>query len=181
MRLPSLSRTGLVLAVATALVVSGCASGRDFGAGREGLPETLNGLDYNVLISRILNPKDHEDSAYYAGPEAPPGYVLYGVFLSVCNDHRGGRAFPATGHFRIVNTVGQSFFPIRLPASNPWAYQPAVVNHRECIPYAGSVADTGPTTGALLLFQLPQAATEDRPLDMIIGRGKQNLRIELDI
>lgn len=181
MRLPRLSRTGLVLAVAAALAICGCASGRDFGAGREGLPATLNGLDYNVLLSRLLNLRDHEDSAYYQGPEPPPGYILYGVFLTVCNDHRGGPAYPATDHFRIVDTVGQSFFPIKLPASNPWSYQPGMVEHRECIPYAGSVADSGPTTGALLLFQLPLAATEDRPLDMIIGTGKRNLRVELDI
>src|SRR4051794_2737490 len=72
-------------AIALSGVLSGCKGERANDAGREGKVEEIGKLNYNVYITRELNLKDVEDSGYYRGPEAPPGFALYGVFLTVCN------------------------------------------------------------------------------------------------
>ncbi len=177
----------LLAALAATVFVSGCASGREGDAGREGLPEDLAGLSYNVFITRELNIHDSEDMAYFHGPAPPPGYAYYGVFVSVCNSNRSGPSFQSASGFRIVDTQKDSFYPTPLPASNVFAYQPAVVQPRGCIPPPGGLAAEGPTGGAMLLFKLPIAATENRPMDLIVEAppgakgGKRNIAIELDI
>jgi hypothetical protein len=187
-----LRSTALVCALAaSALAASGCASGREGGAGREGRPEQIGHLAYEVYITRQLNLKDVEDSAYYPGPEAPPGYALFGVFVSVCNESRGGPAYPAApvANYKIVDTNNDEFSPLPLPSTDIFAYRPANVKHRDCIPQAGSLASTGPTGGAMLLFELPLQAIENRPLDLVIhgptdpatGRSYGVRKIELDI
>jgi hypothetical protein len=177
--------------LASLAALSGCSSGREGGAGREGRPDGLGGLAYEVYLTRELNLKDNEDSAYYPGPQAPPGYALFGVFVSVCNESRGGPAYPAAAvnDYKIIDTNGDQFSPLPLPTTDVFAYRPQSVKHRECIPQAGTLAADGPTAGAMLLFQLPLQATENRPLDLIIhgprdpqtGRSTGVRRIELDV
>lgn len=181
----------LAALAATAVGATGCSSGREGGAGREGRPQGIGHLAYEVYLTRQLNLKDPEDSAYYQGPEAPPGFAYFGVFVSVCNQQRGGPGFPAApvGNFKIVDTNGDQFFPTPLPASNVWAYQPAFVNHRQCTPVAGSPAAEGPTGGGMLLFKIPIQSIENRPFDLVIhgprdaatGQSAGVARIELDI
>ncbi|GAC1317448.1 MAG: hypothetical protein NVSMB25_05130 [Thermoleophilaceae bacterium] len=170
------------------ILLSGCSGGREGGAGREGRAEDVGHLAYNVFLTRQLNLKDVEDASYYQGPEAPPGYTLEGVFISVCNEARGGPAYQSASSFKIVDTQGVTYYPIQLPASSLFAYRPGLVKHRECIPRAGSTASTSPTSGALLLFQLPLTGEENRPMDLVIhgptnpSTGKsESAKIELDI
>src|SRR4051794_2901900 len=54
------------------VVLAGCENTREHKAGREGLPEEVGNIEYNVYITRELNLRDVEDSGYYNGPEAPP-------------------------------------------------------------------------------------------------------------
>ena len=52
----------------------------------------------------------------------------------------------------------------------------------ECIPESGSVAQLGPTAGSMLLFRLPLANTEYRPLELEIeGPSGGHLTYNLDI
>jgi len=44
---------------------------------------------------------------------------------------------------------------------------------QNCEPRTGTLAQLGPTAGALLLFKLPLAATENRPLQLHI-QGQPN-------
>lgn len=154
---------------------------------REGLAEELDGLEYNVFLTRQLNLNLPEDSAYYDGPAAPAGSALYGVFLEVCNRGQEGKAFRSAESFKITDTQGNEFEPIDLPENNPFAYNPELLEPRECIPARGSVPQLGPTGGALVLFELTQEATENRPLeleiegtDAIVGE-REALTFELDI
>jgi len=153
---------------------------------REGLFVDIGGLDYIVYITRELNLRDVEDKAYYQGQEAPPGSALYGVFLKACNE--GKQAKGSASDFTIRDTQGDEYKPIDVPEDNVFAYQPGQVPSKQCIPRNGSAAATGPTAGALLIFQLPNEATENRPLELDIKApldavsGKQpEGSIELDI
>ena len=179
-----------VLALAGA-AVSGCGDNpRENNASREGLPERVGGIDYNVYITRELNLKDVEDSGYYQGPEAPPGSALYGVFLTACNPVESATSHdvPAASDFTIIDTQGDRFRPLTLPESNIWAYHPRSLKHQACVPKAGTLASSGPTNGSLLIFKLPLTALENRPLDLEIvsppdpKTGKSETgRIELDV
>ena len=186
MRLPSSKSVLAACAVAAVLVAGGCKNPRPDGAAREGLDVKVAGLDYNVYITRQLNLHDAEDRGYYGGPEAPPGFALYGVFIKVCNPEHGFRS-PATTQFKIEDNQGKPFTPLPLPNRNPFAYHARRLSKKACIPEAGSAAATGPTEGSMLLFRLPTTSLENRPLELFIeateapGRPTQTKRIELDI
>jgi hypothetical protein len=179
-----------VLALAGA-AVSGCgANPRENNASREGLPERVGKIDYNVYITRELNLRDVEDSGYYNGPEAPPGFALYGVFLTACNPAESAISpdVPPSSDFTVIDTQGNRFRPLTLPPANIWAYHARPLKHQACIPKAGTLTSSGPTNGSLLIFKLPLATLENRPLDLEIvsppdprtGRPETG-RIELDI
>jgi hypothetical protein len=174
-------------------VLSGCGENpRENNASREGLPEKVGGIDYNVYITRELNLKDVEDLGYYSGPEAPPGFALYGVFLTACNlnDDASSPNVPPATDFTVVDTQGNRFKPLPLPRSDIFAYtsQARPLKHEACIPKAGSLAASSPTNGSLLIFKLPLDTLENRPLDLEIvsppnpETGKRETgRVELDV
>ena len=189
MTLPS-RRTGALACVLISLVaLTGCKNTRENDAGREGLPATIGHIDYNVFITRELNLRDVEDRGYYQGPEAPPGYALYGVFLQACNQESNGKGphWMTASNFQIEDTQGNHFRPLPMPANNIWAYHPQPLRQQNCIPQKGSLAASGPTNGSLLIFRLPLTTLENRPLDLRItappnGSGvRESKLIELDI
>jgi hypothetical protein len=134
---------------------------------REGLSTPLGGLRYTVFLTRQLNIRNEEDSGYLPGvKEAAPGHGLYGVFLEACN--KGDKLATASDRFKIVDTQGETFEPMGQSAENPFAYRGGPVDPQNCEPRRGSLAQQGPTSGAMLLFDLPLAATENRPLQLHI-------------
>jgi hypothetical protein len=177
------------VAVLAAAVLAGCGSNpRENNAGREGAPETIGKIEYNVYITRELNLKDVEDSGYYKGPEAPPGFALYGVFLTACNQADSGPpTVTASSDFTVVDTQGNRFKPLSLPLDDVFAYHPSALKHGTCIPRAGTLSASSPTNGSLLIFKLPLTTLENRPLDLEIvsppdTTGKTETgRIELDV
>jgi hypothetical protein len=179
----------LACALAALVALTGCENVREANAGREGKPDTIGHLDYNVYITRELNLADPEDHGYYQGPEAPPGFALYGVFLTACNPNENIHAphWLAASQFAIEDTEGNLFHPLPLPANNVWAYKARPLKQNACIPEKGSLASSGPTQGALLIFKLPLSTLENRPLDLLItspplAHGERDTgRIELDI
>jgi hypothetical protein len=172
----------LVCACALAVGVGACGEeeqGVDEPA-REGLALPLDGVDYNVFITRQLNPAVPPDDAYFDGPEPEPSETLYGVFLQACNVSDEQRL--TTDDFVIRDSQGNEFEPEELPEDNQFAYHSRDLPPKECIPEAGSVAQLGPTAGSMLLFRLPLENTEYRPLELeILGEGDEHLTYELDI
>jgi hypothetical protein len=147
---------------------------------REGLALELDGVDYNVFITRQLNIKEPPDDAYVAGPEPEKGETLYGVFIQVCN-HSEDTQQTVDG-FKIKDAQGNEFEPEELPEDNHFAYHAGELLPDECMPEAGSVAQLGPSAGTMLLFRLPLANTEYRPLELEVeGQGDEHLTFELDI
>jgi hypothetical protein len=147
---------------------------------REGLALPLDGVDYNVFITRQLNPAIPPDNTYYTGPEPSPDETLYGVFVQTCNnsDERRGTA----EDFKVVDNQGNEFEPEQVDAGSVIAYEPRELDPKECIPEAGSLAQLGPQAASMLLFRIPLQATENRPLELEIeGEGDETLTFELDI
>src|ERR687885_2615986 len=84
-----MSRRALPVAVAlaAAAAAAGCSSALTKLAVFEGTPVRLGNLQYNVEISRYLNPSDPEDAAYLRGaPPLRPNEDYLGVFLQVDNE-----------------------------------------------------------------------------------------------
>jgi hypothetical protein len=112
------------------------------------------------------------------------------VFLTACNPSTSATSpnIPSADDFTVIDTQGNRFRPLRLPAGNIWAYHPRPLKHQACVPKAGTLASSGPTNGALLIFKLPLNVLENRPLDLEIvsppdpHTGQpQTGRIELDV
>jgi hypothetical protein len=180
--------TVLALAAFVVPVVSGCSRHHE-SPEPEGQVVKVDGLSYRVYITRELNLRDPEDHDYFSGPEAPPGFNYYGVFIQVCNDYNhvphASTPVGATS-FRIIDTQGKQYTPTQLPPSNIFAYRPRPLSAKDCVPTPGSAPATGPIGGSLLLFKLPVKAIENRPLDLEINpQGpapvSDDRRIELDI
>lgn len=165
-------------------VATGCGQGEE--ATREGLATNLEGVTYNVLITRQLNLNDVEDRGYAELPPPAPGSTYYGVFLQACNVTDA--PLRTASDFRIVTTQEEEFDPVALEPENPFAYQSSELGPDQCIPEVGSLASDGPTAGALLVFEIPIEATENRPLELHVARGydlqagePRELLFELDI
>jgi hypothetical protein len=148
---------------------------------REGLALEMDGIDYNVFITRQLNPQVQPDQAYYRGPDPGPDELLYGVFLQVCNNSDEPRETADT--FVVKDNQGNEFEPEEVgDTENEFLYRPKQLDPEECIPQAGSVAQLGPTAGSMLLFRIPLTNAEYRPLELEIeGEGGKKLTFELDL
>lgn len=159
-----------VLALVCLGAFAGCgkSSNKPGETVREGLSTPLGGLRYTVFLTRQLNLANEQDKGYLPGrKEAPPRQGFYGVFLEACNRSKDKQANAAT-RFYIEDSQGNRFNPQVLPQANPYAYHGGPVAPQNCEPARGSLAQLGPTSGALLLFKLPLAATENRPLELHI-------------
>jgi hypothetical protein len=126
---------------------------------------------------------------------------IYGVFLQVCNNESSGSPSPAReaalatgrdskgnvterdikGDFEVEDSQGNKFEPLVVPSTNVFAYRSVPLVKGDCIPAAGSAASNTPTAGALLVFRIPVAATENRPLELTVSSGGETRRFELDI
>lgn len=175
----------LLLALAVAALALVACGNKDEHPGvdhpaREGLAVELNGVAYNVFITRQLNIRIPPDQAYYDGPEPEEGETFYGVFLQACNATEETQQ--TVDEFTIVDNQGNEFEPEELPENNAFAYHARELLSRECIPEPGSVAQLGPSAGSMLLFRLPLENTEYRPLELEMhGEGDEQLTFELDI
>jgi hypothetical protein len=180
----SMPRRLPILACALALgALPGLAACNDEKQGidepaREGLAIGMNGVNYNVFITRELNTKITPDDAYVSR-EAPPGQALYGVFIQVCNVSKDRR--PTASNFVVRDNQDNTFYPEALPSDNQFAYNAKTLDPEECIPEVGSVAQLGPTAASMLLFQLPLENTENRPLELEISQGSEKRTFTLDI
>jgi hypothetical protein len=188
-------------AVALALAVSAAACGKKHEmvtkADTEGLYVDVGGLTYQVQVSRELNPRDIEDSAYLKGQPSgitplAPGESWFGVFIQVANEE--DKPARAADDFRIVDTQYEEgklcvapngcYEPVPLdPRENPFAYVPSQIDPDETYPTTSSVAQQGPVQGSVLVFRIPYAAYENRPLELEIKSSgtEGGGTIELDL
>jgi hypothetical protein len=174
--LPLLAALALV---ATALLASACGSSSDSKDVVEGEPVSLGDLQYNVIFSRFLNPRDSEDSAYLVGQkELPPAHNYFGVFFEVQNE--SDEAQTLADSFTIVDAEHRHFEAI--PSESLYALPfGGEVESEEQIPVLDSTPQQGPIQGSVVLFRLPASASESRPLTLEIPGPEGPAEVTLDL
>jgi hypothetical protein len=168
-----------LLLAATAFALTACGYSSDSKDVVEGEPVKLGELQYNVVFSRFLNPRDNEDSAYLVGqPEAPPGHSYFGVFLEVQNESEEPQTLADS--FTIADAGDQTFEAI--PSESLYALRfGGPVESQEQIPVLDSTPQQGPIEGSLVLFELPASASENRPLVLSIPGPEGPAKVTLDL
>ena len=171
----------LAAALFAAALLSGCETDPESDLSvEEGQPMKLGELLYNVQISRFLNPRDQEDEAYLAGQPPPPNDKLYlAVFMLIENEGDAIQEVPSD--FTVLDTAGTEFDPV--PSDSLFALElGGTVEAKDQLPEPESTAANGPIEGAMVLFLIDEASTEDRPLILEIPSSAGSLgEVELDI
>jgi hypothetical protein len=154
----------LAALVLTAIVVTVSACGYESTETDvvEGEPVELGDIHYNVIFSRYLNPDDTEDSAYLVGQAPPePATTYFGVFFEVQNET--DEAKPLPDKFTIQDSDREVFES--LASESLYAFPlGGEVEAEEQIPVLDSPPEQGPIEGSVVLFLLPDDASQNRPL-----------------
>ena len=179
----------LVIALAAlllALGVSACGSENPrTHAETEGPYLDVGNLQYQVQISRQLNPEDQEDRAYFIGvedPEVGADENWFSVWVRAWN--RTESRQQAARKFEIEDTTGKRYEPVEIGKENIFAYRPAFVPSGATLPATDSVAEQAPIGGALLLFKVTNESLANRPLVLHItspGPAPHEAEIDLDV
>ncbi len=176
LQLPLLAALALLAAV---FALAACGADEESKEVVEGQPVELGELKYNVTFSRFLNPKDNEDSAYLVGkPEAPPGSAYFGVFLEVQNESEEEQELADS--FTITDADHETYEA--LESESLYAFPlGGTVESQEQIPILDSTPQQGPIEGSLLIFELPDSASENRPLILSIPGEDGPAMVTLDL
>ena len=176
----------LFLTALAALAAGGCGNKVDTAimADTEGIYVGVDGLTYQIQISRILNSADREDQAYLRGVSEEPAEdeVWFGVFMRVENE--GDREQPAAERFKIVDTQEQVYRPVvQDPNANPFIYRPRDLTPKMITPAPDSASFNGPIQGDLILFRVKVASLYNRPLEFRIENsgGEATGIIDIDV
>ncbi len=173
---PMLAALALVV---LSLTVSACGYSSNSKDVVEGEVVKLGELKYQVIFSRFLNPNDNEDSAYLVGQPPPrKGANYFGVFLEVQN--KSEKTQKLAGSATITDAGNQTFDAI--PTESLYAFPfGGEVESQEPVPGPDSTPQQGPIEGALVLFELPSQASENRPLTLSIPGPEGPAEVKLDL
>ena len=167
------------LLAAIALAAAGCGPDAVESDGNEGEPVEVSGLEYNIQITRFLNPADNEDSEYLVGqPPTPAGSQYLGVFLVVDNQTEDLR--PSATNYVVTDTLDNEYE--LLDSKSPYALEVgADVPAHEQLPLPDTTPYAGFNKGSLLIFEVPDAVSENRPLQLHIDSFDGSGEVTLDI
>jgi hypothetical protein len=171
---------GVLTAVVLASALTACGdNGEDESLVAEGEPIEISGLEYNVQITRFLNPDDTEDKEYLVGmPPPPTGKEYLGVFLVITNKTDDLR--PSATNFVVNDTLNNEYD--FLESESPYALDiGAEVPANGQVPNVDSTAGTGPNQGSLLIFEVDDAVSDNRPLELDIQTFGGDGKVTLDI
>jgi len=178
-----------------ALVLSACGSGHSrvttgtyAGEAGDAAPYLNVGpLEYEVQLSRELNPANQEDATYLQGltpaeRKLEPGEEWFAVFMQVYNNT--SEAHPASNSFTIEDTQQNRFTPIVPAESNPFIYRAGTVPANNQLPLPGTIAANDPAQGLVLLYKIEIASLDNRPLELKIVNPEdpsESASAELDV
>ncbi|WP_372787725.1 hypothetical protein [Paraconexibacter sp.] len=183
-RLPILA---LLATASLSLAACGGVKGEVEKGETEGIQVTVGDLQYQVQISRVLNPAEVEDKGLLRGvPIAeqtlPDGTEWFAVFVQARNNRDEPHLSASREDFAIEDTLGTEFETVEV--DNPLAYEQETVPADGMLPEPDSIASSFNTNGSLLLFKITRAALENRPLVLIIKDPKnpsEMAEVDLDI
>jgi hypothetical protein len=144
-------------------------------------------LEYEVQLSRELNPTNQEDAQYLQGLTPAQrtlevGQEWFAVFMAVYNNTSQGH--PSSDSFTVTDTQQNSYSPIVPDESNPFAFRGGTVPANSQIPLPGSVADDDPAQGLVLLYKIEVVSLDNRPLVLKIvdpENPNESASAELDV
>jgi hypothetical protein len=184
-----------VLALLALLALGGCgdshtrvSTGTYAGESGKNAPYLNVGpLVYEVQLSRELNPANIEDAAYLKGltpaeSRLAPGQEWFAVFLQVYN--QTSAPLPAATSVTVTDTQNNVYTPLVPNATNEFAYRGGLVPAKGELPLPESVASSGATGGAVLLYKIQVVSLDNRPLELKIvdpNDASQTASAELDV
>jgi hypothetical protein len=182
----SLRRTralAVALSLAALMLAAGCGEEEHKSEVVEGEHLELGEVTYNVQITRFLNPSDPEDGQYLQGQQVPPpkpedSYLA--VFIEVENEGDEEATLPAEADLDVVDTTEQTYPPLA-PTNIFMLDLGGKVGAGEGLPEPDTAAASGSTEGLIILFLVPAKIGANRPLELEIGAGGEEGKIELDI
>jgi len=184
------------LALVASLVLAACGQeAQDRGgfqteiaivAETEAIYIDLDGLKYQVQVSRQLNPGLVDDRDYFAGLPADARQLSddeewFGVWMRAENNEEMPHRL--TDEFEIVDTQENVYRPVEFGPDNPFAYRPVVVQANENYPDPNSPAGERQPQGALILFKVRRFSLDNRPLELIItgAESGEKATVALDV
>ncbi|HYB23907.1 MAG TPA: hypothetical protein VED41_08935 [Solirubrobacteraceae bacterium] len=178
-----------------ALAVGGCGSSHSrvstgTYAGESGANApylNVGPLEYEVQLSRELNPTDKEDASYLQGltPEQrklEAGQEWFAVFIQVYNNT--SQEHLASDNLSIEDAEQNRYTPIVPEESNPFIYRAGTVQANNQLPLPGTIADDDPAQGLVMLFKIQIASLDNRPLELKIVNPEnpaESASAELDV
>ena len=168
----------MLAGLALSSAVAGCGE-EELTEVVEGEPIELAGLDYNIQITRFLNPDDAEDAQYLVGQPPPPaGSEYLGVFLVVTNHEEEPR--PTATNYVVRDTLVEEYELV--DSESPYALDVgSEVPAEGQLPLPDTAAESGPNQAALLIFEVSDEVSENRPLNLEIQTFDGNGEVILDI
>ncbi len=190
------TRLPLLLALMAGLVLAGCGQeAQDEGgfqteiaqvAETEAIYIDIDGLKYQVQVSRQLNPLTPDDRDYLRGlPEdvatLRDDEEWFAVFMRVENHE--DEAQQLAEDFEIKDTQENVYRPLELGRENLFAYRPSRVESDEIYPGTNTVAGERQPYAALLLFKVRRFSLDNRPLELeFVGpRSGKRASVTLDV
>ena len=169
----------LLCTLAVVVVFGACGAEEEETEVAEGEPIEVAGLEYNIQLTRFLNPDDNEDAEYLVGqPPAEPGNSYLGVFLTIANETDVAR--PSAEEYIVTDTLGTEYEV--LESESPYALElSAEVPAEAELPLPDTTAQTGPNQGSLLIFGVSDDVSENRPLRLAIEAVDDTGEVILDI
>ena len=158
----------LALVLALSLAAAGCGNDEPKTSGAEGEFIEVGDVDYQVQLTRLLNPQQRPDDTYVRG-QAPllRDQAYLGVFLRIEND--SDKPYKPPRGIKVVDTVGNEYLPLDTTQSGFGLDFGEEIPPGDVAPPPNSPAQFGPTSGAMLLFRLKeQSATDNLPLELQI-------------
>jgi hypothetical protein len=151
-----------LMLVVLSLAVSACGSSDDSHEVEEGEIVKIGGLKYSVIFSRFLNPNDNEDAAYLKGLQpAKNGYNYFGVFLQVKNPTHETKTL--VNEVMVTDSDDQEFKAVK--NESEFAFQfGAQITENEWQPELDTTASSGPIQGSVVIFEMPEEVSANRPL-----------------
>jgi hypothetical protein len=173
-----------LLAAFAVIAMAACGSDERRTTGSEGEFIDVGKTNYQVQLTRILNPQARPDEDLLRG-QAPLGKdeVYLATFLKINN--KGDKPYQPPRDLKVIDTQNNEYLPLDTTQSAGFGLEfGKPILPGKSAPEPDSPAALGPDNAAMLLFRVKQESVSDNlPLKLQVpAQGqKQPSSIELDI